>query len=96
MRSINNGAIAIILFWTASVAQVAAAELATPPADARIFTIISIAGKHGTASVWTAPDGTLMGRMSLKLRGQVWDEEEATKLGADGAIADYRLSGSSP
>lgn len=57
---------------------------------------MSTAGKHGTASTWTAQDGTLMGRMSVVLRGMVWEEEEATKLGADGAIADYRLRGTSP
>ena len=96
MRSINNSAIAILLFSTAAAAQLPVAELATPPADARVFTIMSIAGKHGTASVWTVTDGTQMGRISLKLRGQVWDEDEATKLGADGAIADYRLRGTSP
>jgi hypothetical protein len=37
-----------------------------------------------------------MGRMSLNLRGQVWEEDEATKVGVDGAIADYRLRGTSP
>ena len=96
MRFLHGVSIAILLVSTTAAAQVPVAELATPPSDARQFTIMSVAGKHGTASTWTAPDGTLMGRMSLNLRGQVWEEDEATKLGADGAIADYRLRGSSP
>jgi imidazolonepropionase-like amidohydrolase len=89
-------AAAIVLVSTVAGAQVPVADLATPPPDARVFTIMSIAGKHGTAYEWTAPDGTLMGRLSLTLRGQVWEEDEAMKLGADGAIVDYRLRGSSP
>lgn len=96
MRSFHGVVVAILLLARAAAAQVPVAELATPPADAQQFTIMSIAGKHGTASTWTAPDGTLMGRMSLNLRGQVWQEDEATKLGIDGAIADYRLRGTSP
>jgi hypothetical protein len=80
----------------AAAAQVPIAELASPPADARQFTIMSSGGKHGTVWTWTAPDGMLMARMSLNLRGQIWEEDEATKVGADGAIADYRLRGTSP
>lgn len=80
----------------AASAQVPAAELARPPADAKHFTIMSTAGRHGDIAAWTAPDGTLMARMSLLLRGQSWEEDEAVKLGADGAIAEYRLRGTSP
>ena len=96
MHLVPSFALAVLLLPAAAAAQVQVAELATPPADARNFTIMSTAGKHGTAATWTAPDGTLMGRMSVVLRGMVWEEEEATTLGADGAIADYRLRGSSP
>jgi len=96
MRTVHGLAIAFFVLSTAAAAQLPASELATPPADARQFTILSIAGKHGTVSNWTAPDGTLMGRLSLNLRGQVWEQDEATRLGADGAIADYRLRGTSP
>jgi hypothetical protein len=73
MRSFHSVAIAILLLSTAAAAQVPVVDLATAPADARQFTIMSIAGKHGTASTWTAPDGTLMGRMSLNLRDQFWE-----------------------
>lgn len=97
MQSLPNVGVAILLLAAAAAAaQVPASELVAPPANARQFTIISSAGKHGTVSTWKAPDGTLMGRMSLTLRGQVWEEDEETKVGVDGAIADYRLRGTSP
>ncbi|MEO5687520.1 MAG: amidohydrolase family protein [Burkholderiaceae bacterium] len=96
MRAFRHVAAAIVLVTTGAGAQVPVAELVTPPPDARVFTIMSIAGKHGSASQWTMPDGTLMGRVSINLRGQVWEEDEAIKLGADGAISDYRLRGTSP
>jgi len=79
-----------------SIGQVPADQLAKPPADATQFTIMSTAGQHGSISEWTAPDGTLMGRLHLVLRGQVWDEDEAVKVGSDGAISNYELRGSSP
>ena len=96
MTPFQGIAVALLSSSTLCAAQVRVAELATPPADARRFTIMSTAGTHGNVSQWTTPDGTLMGRMSVMLRGQVWEEDEATTLGADGAIASYRLRGSSP
>lgn len=95
MRAMFGAAVALLLAG-AAMGQVPADQLAKPPADAVRFVIMSTAGQHGTVSNWTAPDGTLMGRMNLTLRGQVWDVDEAIRLGRDGAIADYRLRGSSP
>ena len=95
MRRMVGTALALVLA-AKSIAQVPADQLAKPPADATRFTIMSTAGQHGSISEWTAPDGTLMGRMHLVLRGQVWDEDEATKVGPDGAISRYELRGSSP
>jgi cytosine/adenosine deaminase-related metal-dependent hydrolase len=89
-------ACAIVLVSTLCAAQVSVTELATAPADAAQFTILSAAGQHGTTRHWTGTDGRLMARMSLNLRGQIWEQDEATQLGADGAIADYRLRGVSP
>src|SRR4051812_4980142 len=89
-------AITLALSASTAWAQVPADQLAKPPADAEHFVIMSTAGKHGEASEWTAPDGRRMGRLSLVLRGQVWEEDEATRYGADGMIADYALRGSSP
>ena len=96
MRALIGTALALILGANAATAQVTADQLAKPPADAKILSIVSTAGKHGTVWEWTAPDGTLMARMNLTLRGQVWDEDEAIKLGTDGAISDYVLRGTSP
>ena len=95
MRGMIGTALALILASAAS-AQVPADQLAKPPVDATQFTILSTAGRHGEISEWTAPDGTLMARLHMVLRGQVWDEDEAMKLGSDGAIARYELRGSSP
>lgn len=95
-RTFIGTALALTLGATAAHAQLQADQLAKPPADAKVFTILSSAGKHGTVWEWTAPDGTLMARLSFVLRGQTWDEDEAIKLGADGAISDYVLRGSSP
>ncbi|HEY9064421.1 MAG TPA: hypothetical protein VIO33_05515, partial [Burkholderiaceae bacterium] len=88
--------LAVVLGASAARAQVPASELLQPPPDARQFTIVSLAGRHGSAQHWTAGDGTLMGRMSISLRGQVWDEDETVQLGPDGAIAAYRLRGTGP
>ncbi len=96
MTPIQGITVALLSSSTICAAQVPVADLAQPPSDARRFTIMSTAGTHGNVSQWTAPDGTLMGRMSVMLRGQAWEEDEATTLGADGAIASYRLRGSSP
>ena len=96
MRTIMGTALALVLGAGAAMAQVPSDQLAKPPAGATQFTIMSTAGKHGTVSEWTAPDGTLMGRMNLVLRGQVWDEDEAVRVGSDGAIASYALRGTSP
>lgn len=96
MRVFAGTALGMVVSAGAAMAQVPADQLAKPPADAQVFSIVSTAGRHGTAWKWTAPDGTLMARMNLVLRGQVWDEDEAIRLGPDGAIRDYALRGSSP
>jgi imidazolonepropionase-like amidohydrolase len=95
MRTMIGTALALVLAAKAGC-QIPADQLAKPPADATRFTIMSTAGQHGAIDEWTAPDGTLMGRLHLVLRGQVWDEDEAVKLGGDGAISAYELRGSSP
>ncbi|NEX94510.1 amidohydrolase family protein [Caulobacter sp. 17J65-9] len=89
-------ALAALLLATGAAAQTPVSELAKPPADAKRFTIMSPAGRHGEIQYWTAPDGAVMSRMSLLLRGQAWEEDETVRLGADGAIAEYELRGSSP
>jgi imidazolonepropionase-like amidohydrolase len=79
-----------------SVAEIATAELATPPASAQQFSILSSAGKHGTSARWTTADGTRMGRESLLLRGQVYEFDSAAQLGADGMLARLTIRGHTP
>ena len=67
----------------AQAAQTPKEQLATPPANARHYTITSTAGKHGDIWSWTTPDGRVAYRMSMSLRGWVTEDEEMVTLGAD-------------
>ncbi|WP_426169286.1 amidohydrolase family protein [Sandarakinorhabdus sp. DWP1-3-1] len=89
-------ALAGVLLASTALAQVPVAELAKPPAEARHFIIQSTGGKHGDSWAWTAADGTVMGRESMVLRGQVWEVESATKVGPDGMPAAVTVRGFSP
>jgi len=66
-----------------SLAQVPAADLMKPPADARHFIIESTGGKHGDSWSWVAANGTRMGRESMNLRGQIWEIDYTGTPGAD-------------
>src|ERR1700730_13175037 len=77
-------------------AQVPAAELAKPPADARHFVIQSIGGKHGDSGSWVAADGTRMGRESMNLRGQVFELDSSGRAGADGLPSALTIHGVTP
>ncbi len=92
----NSFAVALVLGGTTICAQVPAGDLAKPPADAQAFTILSTAGTHGKAELWTAPDGTRMSRESLLLRGQVWELEQSVKLGSDSMPAALVVRGVTP
>ncbi|MBV8971595.1 MAG: amidohydrolase family protein [Sphingomonadaceae bacterium] len=72
------------------------AELAKPPADAQHFIIESTGGKHGDSYIWTLPDGTLMGRDSMNLRGQVFETEMAMKRDASGVPVSMVIRGFTP
>ena len=80
--------------WAA--AQVPTAELAKPPADATHYVISSTGGKHGDSWSWVTADGTRMGRESLGLRGQVFEQDSAGKAGADGMPASVIIRGVTP
>ena len=71
-------------------------QLATPPANAQQFTILSTAGKHGTSARWTTPDGTHMGRESLLLRGQVFELDSTATVGHDGMFEHVVVRGHTP
>jgi len=97
-RAVNHKQIfvGLVFLGSAALAQVPADKLAKPPANARHFTIQSTAGKHGDSWIWTAPDGTLMGRETLVLRGQVFELDSSGKTGADGMAAKVEIRGSTP
>src|SRR5215471_10244323 len=77
-------------------AQVPAADLAKPPADARHLIIHSTGGKHGDSWIWVTPDGTRMGRESMNLRGQVFELDSNGTAGADGMPATLTIRGVTP
>ncbi len=77
-------------------AQVPAADLAKPPANARHFVIQSTGGKHGDSWTWVAPDGTRKGRESMNLRGQVFELDSSGTAGADGMPSTIAIRGVTP
>jgi imidazolonepropionase-like amidohydrolase len=86
----------LLFLMGVAVAQTPVAELATPPATAQHFTIMSVAGKHGESTRWSTPDGIHMGRESLLLRGQVFELDSAAHLGRDGMIDRVTVRGFTP
>lgn len=58
-------------------------QLLKPPADARRYTISSVAGKHGDIWSWKLPDGRTAYRMSMSLRGWVTETDQVTTFGPD-------------
>jgi imidazolonepropionase-like amidohydrolase len=87
----------ITAFATASApAQTPVADLAKPPAAAEHFVISSTGGKHGDSWIWRTPDGTVMGRESMNLRGQVFELDSTATSGADGMPASITVRGFNP
>ena len=88
--------VAIIFCSTAMRAQVPVDQLAKAPANAQKFSILSTAGTHGNAAIWTEADGRQMSRESILLRGQVWELDQTVKLGSDGMPATLVVRGFTP
>jgi imidazolonepropionase-like amidohydrolase len=86
----------MVLAASTAFGQTPKAELAKPPATARHYVIQSTAGPHGESWIWTAPDGTRMGRESINLRGQVFELDSAGKSGADGMPSSVTIRGVTP
>jgi len=77
-------------------AQLPVDQLAKPPSKAQAFTILSTAGPHGKAFLWTADDGSQMSRDSILLRGQVWELDQKVELGNDGMPSLLVVRGVTP
>ncbi|HEY8696455.1 MAG TPA: amidohydrolase family protein [Rhizomicrobium sp.] len=85
------------LFAAPAFADTPADNLATPPADAKVWSITDPGGtRHGQVSLWTAPDGTHWSRFSLNLRGFVSEVEEQNRFAPDGALQSIVVRGSTP
>jgi imidazolonepropionase-like amidohydrolase len=89
-------ALIALLIAAPAVADVTAADLVKPPADAEHLIIMSVAGKHGDSWRWTTPDGTHWARESLLLRGQAFEIDSVAHTGADGMLKDATVRGFTP
>ena len=99
IRKVISGAMLIALssfLSTVASAQVPKEQLAKPPATAIHYLIQSTGGKHGDSYRWTTADGTHMARESLLLRGQVFEQDSATKDGKDGMPSSVVIRGYTP
>ncbi len=95
IRNLVTGAMLVALSSSA-LAQVPKEQLAKPPATATHYLIQSTGGKHGDSYRWTTADGTHMARESLLLRGQVFEQDSATKDGKDGMPSSIVIRGYTP
>jgi imidazolonepropionase-like amidohydrolase len=88
--------LATVFITAAAAAQTPVTDLAKPPATAEHFIISSTGGKHGDSWIWRAPDGTLMGRESINLRGQVFELDSVGTSGTDGMPKSITVRGFNP
>ena len=89
-------AILAALACISAAAQPPVADLAVPPPEARHFTIVSSAGRHGDSVRWTTPAGIRMGRESMDLRGQIFELESSAHLGKDRMFDAVQVRGFTP
>ena len=73
-----------------------AKSLATPPADAEVYAIVSSAGTHGYSDRWITRDGRHISRETWNLRGQKFDLDTIQTFGADGMPATIQVHGTTP
>ena len=78
---------------SASAAPATKAELMTPPAEARHYTLSSTAAKHGDIWSWKMPDGRIAYRMSMSLRGWVTETDELFTPGKEGRPTAIAIRG---
>ncbi len=96
MRTLASAFLAILSIQ--AFGQVPVEQLATPPADAKVWTITSSEGaaRHGQVSVWTAADGTHWSRFSMNLRGFIYEVEEQNRFTPDGQLTSMTVRGKVP
>ncbi len=88
---------AALLAAGSSLLSLAFAEgLAEPPANAKVWSILSAGGQHGEEKVWTDKDGVRRARMKIVLRGLTYDLDHATAVDADGRPLSMEIRGVTP
>ena len=71
-------------------------QLATPPADAKKWVIVSAGGTHGTEHAWTDAEGLRWGRVSILLRGLVAELEYKTRINNASIPTEIEVRGVTP
>jgi cytosine/adenosine deaminase-related metal-dependent hydrolase len=81
-----------------ALAQTPVADLAKPPADAKVWTITTNDGAqvHGHISLWTDKTGAHWSRMSMNLRGFKTEIDEQNRFAPDGELQSLVVRGFSP
>lgn len=79
-----------------SVATEPATPLATPPANAQTWDIISGGRKFGQASRWITPDGVRWARDTMSERSYNSDLEQQIRLAPDGTLQALTVRGTLP
>jgi cytosine/adenosine deaminase-related metal-dependent hydrolase len=80
------------------VAQTPVSKLATPPSDAKVWTISNNNGAqlHGTISMWTDTGGTHWTRFSMNLRGFKSEVDQQQRFAPDGELQSLVVRGFTP
>ena len=93
-------ALAAVLFAaaaTTTIGQVPPDQLAKPPADAKVWSIVDPEGtNHGHIWLWTDAGGTHWSRQSFNLRGFISEFDEQNRFAADGTLQSLTVRGSTP
>lgn len=79
-----------------ALAQVPADRLMLAPANAEKFVVLSVAGRHGSSSLWKSADGSIFSRESILLRGMVWEQDETIHFGPNGQPDRITIRGVTP
>jgi hypothetical protein len=80
------------------LAQTPVSQLATPPSDAKVWTISNNDGaqKHGTISLWTDQSGAHWSRFSMNLRGFKTEIDQQMHFAPDGELQSLVVRGFTP
>jgi len=90
-------ALAAVLFAAAASAQVPPDQLAKPPSDAKVWSIVDPEGtNHGHIWVWTDAGGTHWSRQSFNMRGFISEFDEQNRYAPDGTLQSLTVRGSVP